>query len=144
MPSRFTTVARAPWRGFLLCAVSVVLAGGCGSKAGVSDPMKLVPADSRLLVQINVSRLRQTQFKDRLLQLRDRSANLKKKWEGMVQKSGLDPLRDIDTVMLAMPYQGEQAGGEAAVVVLGRFNQPAIVAWFKEQADKLGIKPQMK
>ncbi|MBI5478201.1 MAG: hypothetical protein HY906_05055 [Deltaproteobacteria bacterium] len=134
MPSRPTNAARATWRSLLLGAVSVVLAGGCGSKAGISDPMKLVPADSRVLVQINVARLRQTQFKDRLLQLRDRSEGLKKKWDHLVQKSGLDPLRDIDTLLLAMPYQGEQGSGEAAVVALGRFNQPAIVAWFKEAA----------
>jgi hypothetical protein len=128
------------WRRILLCAVGAILATGCGGKAGVSDPMKLAPADSRLLVQINVSRLRQTQFKDRLLQLRDRSASLKKKWDGMVQKSGLDPLRDIDTVLVAMPYQSDQAkgamSGEAAVILLGRFNQPAIVAWYKEQAGQ--------
>jgi hypothetical protein len=135
VPPRRATAARAPWRRLLLCAATIVLAGGCGSKAGTSDPMKLVPGDSRVLVQINVARLRQTQFKDRLFQLRDRSASLKKKWDGLVQKSGLDPLRDIDTVLLALPFQ-KQESSEAALVAIGRFNQPALVAWFKEQAGQ--------
>jgi hypothetical protein len=135
--TRSTTAAR-PLARLLLCALSLGVAVGCGGKAGISDPMKLAPADSRLLVQVNVARLRQTQFKDRLLALRDRSEGLKKKWDKLVQKSGLDPMRDIDTVMLAMPYQGEAKGesGEAAIVVMGRFNQPAIIGWFKEAAGQ--------
>jgi hypothetical protein len=134
VPSRQANADRALWRRFLLCAVSVALVGGCGSKAGVSDPLKLVPSDSRLLLQVNVSRLRQTQFKDRLLQLRDRNEGLKKKWDNLVQKSGFDPMRDLDTVLLALPYGGEKSAGEGAAVLIGRFNQPALVAWFKEQA----------
>ena len=133
------TTATRPVARLLLCAMSLGLAVGCGGTAGTSDPMKLVPVDSRVLVYINVVRLRQTQFKDRLLALRDRSESLKKKWNTMVQKSGLDPLRDIDTIVVAMPYHGEakgEAGGEAAFIAIGRFNQPGIVAWFKEAAGQ--------
>jgi len=133
--TRPTTAARQVAR-LLLCALSLGFAVGCGGKAGISDPMKLVPADSRMVVNINMSRLRQTQFKDRLLALRDRSESLKKKWETLVQKSGMDPVRDIDTIVVTMPYQGEREGGEAALIAMGRFNQPALVAWFKDQAGK--------
>jgi hypothetical protein len=123
----------------LLCTLSLGLAVGCGGKGGVSDPMKLVPADSRVLVSVNVTRLRQTQFKDRLLQLRDRSESLKKKWDSMVQKAGLDPIRDIDTLVVALPYRGEakgEQGSEAAIIAVGRFNQPGLIAWFKDSAGQ--------
>jgi hypothetical protein len=133
--TRPTTAARQSAR-LLLCVLGLGLAVGCGGKAGISDPMKLVPTDSRLVVQVNMARLRQTQFKDRLLALRDRSEGLKKKWETLVQKSGLDPVRDVDTVVLAMPYTGQKEGGEAAIIAMGRFNQQAIIGWFKDQAGK--------
>ena len=142
MHSRHANAAHALWRRCsLLCAAILALAGGCSGKGSVSDPLKLVPSDSRMLVQINVTRLRQTQFKDRLLQLRDRSEGMKKKWDKLVQKSGFDPMRDLDTMLIAMPYGGDKTAGEAGAVLLGRFNQPALIAWFKEQAGT-GAKEQ--
>jgi hypothetical protein len=141
VPSRHANAARATWRRLLLCAVSVALLGGCGSKAGAGDPLKLVPGDSRVLLKLDVARLRQTQFKDRLLQLVERNEGAKKKLQTLVQKSGFDPVRDLDSVLLALPYGGEKATGEGAAVLFGRFNQPALVAWFKEQAGQ-GYKEQ--
>lgn len=138
MLSRPTNAARSVAR-LLICVLGVGLGAGCGGKAGASDPMTLVPVETRVLVHVNVARLRQTQLKDRLLQLRDRSEGMKKKWDTMVQKSGLDPMRDIDTLVVALPYTDQakaEPAGEAGVVLFGRFNQPSIINWFKEAYGK--------
>jgi hypothetical protein len=115
--------------GLALLSV-VTAASGCGGKgAGGGDPLKLLPTDSSMVIEVNVARLRQTQFKDRLLQLRDRSETLKKGWDNLVQKSGLDPMRDIDHIALGLPYQPQSS--DMGVVIIGRFNQNGIVTWFK-------------
>ncbi|HEY3356667.1 MAG TPA: hypothetical protein VGQ83_25680 [Polyangia bacterium] len=113
--------------GLLLVAVAVT---GCGSKGGAGgDPLKYLPAEASMVVDINLGRLRQTQFKDRLLQLRDRSESLKKSYNDLAQKAGLDLLRDVDSLAIGLPYQ--PASSDMALVAIGRFNQDSIITWFK-------------
>jgi len=121
----------------VVAVVVSVLVGGCGSKAKEQgEPLALMPGDARLLGRVDVARLRQTQLKDKLLALRDRHEELRARWQGMAEKTGFDPLRDLDTVLFALmpranPEQGEDE--QVVAVAVGRFNQPAITSWFKDR-----------
>jgi hypothetical protein len=122
-------------RGVFLCALLLSLASGCKSKtAAAVDPLTLTPGESRMIVQVDVARLRQTQFKDRILQIINRSESFKKRWDMLSQKAGLDPMRDLDKITVAMPYQGDQGGSDAGAILYGRFKEPTFLAWFKGEA----------
>jgi hypothetical protein len=131
---RATAVSARPGRreAPVGCALVTLLlcATGCGGRSpSGGEPLKYLPGDASMVLTVNVARLRQTQFKDRLLALRDRSEPLRKAWESLAQKAGLDPLRDVDAVVAGLPYQ--PSSSELGVVIVGRFNQAGVLSWFK-------------
>jgi hypothetical protein len=73
----------------------------------------------------------------KLLDLRDSDPSSKKEYDEFVQKCGLDPFKQIDSVFMAFPQQNG-ATKEFAAILRGSFNEQKLVSCAKEQAQKDG------
>jgi hypothetical protein len=118
--------------------------GGCSSCASktsggraAKEDMALVPRETGLVFMANLGRLRDTMLWKRAIEWRDQSPENKHKYDDFVQKTGLDPLKQLDSIFLALPQPG--GSGEFGVVTRGGpFDEARIVAYAKEQAQKEG------
>src|SRR5439155_24882163 len=92
---------------------------------------RYLPADTEVVVTWNVRQVLGSQLvkKNGLEQLRDLIKS-QEEVEALLKELNLDPLKDIDKVLVAAPASGEQDKG--LVIVHGRFNLDK----FKARADK--------
>jgi hypothetical protein len=118
--------------GALACVASCKRSGGAAR-----EDLALLPRDASIVVSLNVGRMRNTQVWRKILDLRDQSAEAKKKYDAFVAKCGLDPVTQLDSATLAFPTGG-QAEGEFAAIVHGTFDEAKLVACAREEAQKQG------
>jgi hypothetical protein len=119
--------------------LAVAFAAGCKSSgtAAAKEDLQLVPKETDVILMANLSRARNTVLWRRMLDLRDQDATTKKEYDDFVQRCALDPLRQIDSVFLAVP-QGVNDSKEFAAIVRGTFNEDKLVQCARDQAKKDG------
>ena len=122
-----------------LYGLSALLLAGCPkSGAGIAkEDMQLVPKDTNIVLMMNAGRMRNTAMWRKVLDLRDSEPQTKKDYDDFVQKCGLDPLKQIDSVFLAFP-QGAGDAREFAAILRGTFDENKLVTCAKDQAKKDG------
>src|SRR5262245_26296080 len=99
--------------------------------ARAADIDRYLPADTETVVTLNIRQILGSQLakKNGLEELRD-FIKSQEELDGVLKDLGLDPLKDIDKVIVAAPATGEQDKG--LVIVHGRFNLDK----FKARAEK--------
>jgi hypothetical protein len=127
-------------------ALTIALASGCrGGCARAVDPaatvtgrLALMPEPVRVLVSIDVAKLRASPVASRLGALTRQSPEDAARLEDFTRSTGLDPLAQLDGVLVGFP-EDARARGELAVVVRGRhFDETRLVAYARDQLQKKG------
>ena len=123
--------------------VLALLAATAGCKrSGGADAMALVPKESTIVFSVNFDRLHGSkmwaQVKDAV---NDPAA--KKDYDEFVQKTGLDPLTQING--LSGGFSGPAgAKPQFAVVLRGKFDEQKIIAYIKQKAKDEGRTTELK
>jgi hypothetical protein len=122
-----------------LLAVTLA-ASACKSTSGTGaakEDLALVPKETNIILMANVARMRNTAMWRKLLDMRDQDVQAKKDYDEFVQKTGLDPFKQIDSVFVAFPAGGSDQK-EFAAILRGTFNESKLVEWARETAKKDG------
>ena len=130
------------YRIYAVCMLATMLALLFANPLHAAEVDKFLPGDTEVVVTVNVRQILDSPLvkKDALGKLKDDikgNANLKTALESM----GLDPLKDIDHLVLAIP--GGKGDVKALILVHGRFDKAKIETAAqqaaKDHADKLKI-----
>ena len=113
-------------------AVSLASCSSCsrGGSAARED-LTLLPKESSLLLALNAPRLRDTAMWRKLLDWRDQPNN-KKEYDRFVTECGLDPAKQVDSVLVALPSPAS-GSNEFGAIVRGQFDEAKLVACAKQR-----------
>jgi hypothetical protein len=123
---------------FLALVGGLVALTACKKQSGgAREDLALAPKDTTVVFMANLTRMRSTAMWHKIEDLRDHDDASKKDYAEFVQRCALDPLKQIDSVFLAVP---EVAGDsrEFAAIVRGTFNEAKLVQCATDQAKKEG------
>lgn len=106
--------------------------GGCNRLASTGgmaarDDLALLPADSVAVFMLNLKQARGSRLFQKLIEARDKDENSRKEYESFVKKCAIDPIKDIDSLFLAVPQNAQQSR-EYALLLRGRYNPDAIIS----------------
>jgi hypothetical protein len=143
-------MTRTPARWPLLIVVVVGLAasvscrGGCrrGKGADVAAVVKgrlaLFPIAARVVVAVEVARLRASPAAGKLSTLVTEAQADKDTLAAFQRRTGLDPVKQISSITLAFPDEA-RAGGEFGMILRGDlFDETRLVAYARDQLQKNG------
>jgi hypothetical protein len=131
---------RATQASLVLYLCALTLGAGCKRNSGAGaakEDLALVPKDTESVFMANVARMRSTAMWRKIEDLRDRDDASKKDYAEFVQKCGLDPLKQIDSIFVAVPWVSGDSK-EFAALLRGTFNEERLVSCAREQAKKDG------
>jgi hypothetical protein len=112
----------------------------CGSSTSggraTKDDMALIPREAGFVLMANVAEMRDTPLWKKVAELRD-SSESKAKFDDFVKKTGLDPMKQVDSVFAGFPTaKGTQ---EFALIARGGpFDEQKLVDYAKAEALKDG------
>ena len=123
--------------------VLALLAATAGCKrSGGADSMALVPKESTIVFSVNFDRLHGSktwaQVKDAV-----NDPSTKKDYDEFVQKTGLDPLTQVNG--LTGGFSGPTgAKPQFAIIIRGKFDEQKIMAYVKQKAKEEGKTTELK
>lgn len=128
-------------------ALAVMLAiggcrGGCNRTPSTARPVAGVlawfPAETQIVLSIDCARLRASPLWERLAPLVSSNPADQAQLEELTRRTGFDPLRQIDSLIVAFPEEARN-GGAMGLVVRGReFDETRLVAYVRDQVAKQG------
>lgn len=132
-------MTRIKLRAAHLAVLAVALVSSLATRAHAGtgvDAAALLPADTDVVLSINVKRLRKSAAFDDILKLARERDDYKKGF-GELKKAGINLERDIDTLMLGVRYGTAGADPDGVVLVAeGRFRAKRLVRLLrKKNAD---------
>jgi len=143
-------MTRTPSRWPLLIVVALGLAasascrGGCRRDknadvaAAVKGRLALFPIAARVVVSVEVARLRDSAAAAKLSSLVSESQADKDTLAAFQRRTGLDPVKQISSLTIAFPEEA-RAGGEFGVVLRGDlFDETKLVAYARDELQKSG------
>jgi hypothetical protein len=122
--------------------VLALLAATAGCKRAGGDSMALVPKESTIVFSINFDRLHGSKT---WAQVKDAAQDpaTKKDFDEFVQKTGLDPLTQVNG--MTGGFSGTSgAKPQFAVIIRGKFDEQKIVAYVKQKAKEDGKTTELK
>jgi hypothetical protein len=132
-------------RGPFLLAIALATAscrGGCAGKpdpaATVQGRLALFPVPTRVLVSLDVAKLRASPVAGKLAALSQSSPQDDRTLQEFARRTGLDPLKQIDNVLVGFPEDARQRGELGLVVRAQAFDEPRLVAYVRDQLQKQG------
>jgi hypothetical protein len=138
---------RAPVSPAALLALSVATAlsgcrGGCSRVPSTGRPARGVlawfPAETQIVVAVDFARLRATPLWTRLAALATSNPDDQAQIDEVVRRTGFDPLRQIDSVVVAFPEEARN-GGAMGMVLHGKgFEEARLIAYARDQVAKQG------
>jgi hypothetical protein len=138
------TIARTRLAFPLLTAVAVAgsCRGGCTRPADpaatVQGRLALFPEPTRVVVSMDFARLRASASAGKLAALTQQSPVDERQLEEFARRTGLDPVRQLDSLLVGFP-EDARARGELAVVVRAQhLDQSRLVAYVRDQLKKQG------
>jgi hypothetical protein len=116
---------------------------GCKRAGGGADSMALVPKESTIVFNVNIDRLRGSKT---WAQIKDAAndPSTKKDYDEFVQKTGLDPLTQINGLSGGFLSAAGGNKGQFAVIVRGKFDEQKIIAYAKDKAKEEGKAGDLK
>jgi hypothetical protein len=142
------TPLRSPSSSWLILAAAFAAVascrGGCRrgadaeAEATAKGRLALFPIAARVVVSVEVSRLRDSPAADKLSTLVAESQADKETLAAFQRRTGLDPVKQISSITLAFPEEA-RAGGEFGLVLRGDvFDETRLVAYVRDQLQKSG------
>ncbi len=126
----------------LALSLVALLSTSCDScrtsgRTAAKEDLQLVPKETDIIMMVNLARARGTALWQRVLEARDSNVDAKRDYEDFAKKCALDPLRQIDSVFVALP-QGSAESHDFVLILRGAFDENKLVECAKEQAKKQG------
>jgi hypothetical protein len=127
--------------------LALALAGGAcrGGCAGPSDPaatvqgrIALLPEPVRVVVSIDVAKLRGSPVAAKLAALGKEDPAGDRELEEFKRRTGLDPLAQLDSVLVGFPDDARKRGELALVLRAQHLDQARLVAYVRDQLQKKG------
>jgi hypothetical protein len=127
---------------FALASLGAGCRGGCSRQAKSGRPasgaLAWFPSETQIVVAVDFARLRATPLWARLAPLATSNADDKVQIDDMVRRTGFDPMRQIDSLMVAFPEEARN-GGAMGLVLRGKgFEEARLVAYVRDQVAKQG------
>lgn len=146
-PSRSASSRRAFFAVAVVAGLSVAGAvscrGGCGGGARpetrpLGGRLALFPIETQFVAAIDFTKLRATPVAAQLAGLAARSAADQQQIDAFTQRTGLDPLKQIDSLLVGFPDEARRRGELALVMRASRFDQARLVAYARDTLQKTG------
>jgi hypothetical protein len=127
-------------------AVALVLAAGCrGGCSRASDPaatvkgrLALLPEPVRVVVSLDADKLRASPAAAKLAALGKQDPAGDRELEELTRRTGFDPLKQLDSVLVGFPDDARQKGELALVLRAQHLDQARLVAYVRDQLQKKG------
>jgi hypothetical protein len=131
-------------RAFLVAIV--LAAASCRSGcAGKSDPaatvqgrLALFPLPTRVLISLDVAKLRASAQAGKLAALTQASPQDQRTIEEFARRTGLDPLNQIDSLLVGFPEDARVHGELGVVLRAQALDEPRLVSYVRDQLQKQG------
>lgn len=93
------------------------------------------PRESDILIMANLARARTSAIWKKLIEARDKDANTKQQYDDFVKKCQFDPLKQIDSIFVALP-QNTNETREFALFLRGTFNGQSLIGCLRTTAKE--------
>jgi len=138
LSSRFALVLAAA----ALLTTGVASCRGCGSERGGSRPLggrlSLFPAQTTVVASIDFAKLRSTPLAAKLAQLAVDSQSDQREIETFTKRTGLDPLKQVESLVLAFPEEARREGEFGMVLRASVMDETRLIAYTRDQLQKSG------
>ena len=126
----------------LALVVAASCRGGCARKvdpaATVQGRLALLPAPTRVVVSLDVARLRGSPAVGKLAALAKQDPQGDHDLEELTRRTGFDPLRQIDSILVGFPDDARVRGELALVLRAEHLDQARLVGYVRDQLQKKG------
>jgi len=116
--------------------------GGCGCDrfegTRPASRLSLFPAETRLVASIDFARVRDTPIAAKLTALATQSVADKARIDAFAQRTGLDPVRQIDSLLVAFPDEARRHGEIGLIVRAPHLDEPRLVAYARDSLQQRG------
>ena len=135
---------RAPLRAAVLtlALVGAGCRGGCSPGGTTGRPaggaLAWFPAETQIVVAIDFARLRATPLWSRLTPLVTSNSDDRLQIDELVRRTGFDPLRQIDSLVVAFPEEARRTGGMGLILRGRGFEEARLIAYVRDQVAKQG------
>lgn len=127
---------------FALIAAGGSCRGGCARgpdrTATVEGRLALFPAATQVLVSFDFAKLRASPAARKLAALAEQSQSDEHEIETFAHRTGFDPLRDIDSLVLAFPEDARRTGALGLVLRADHLDEMRLVAYVRDELHKSG------
>jgi hypothetical protein len=103
------------------------------SAANASDVMQCIPSDCNIVCGINLSRILASPFYLKLRQDQERAAEIAKEISKFTEQTGIDPGRDISSLVLA-GRSAEASKAQGMIIVSGDFDKSRLISFIRSKA----------
>ncbi len=114
----------------LLLATVLVGAGGCNRTSGTSaakDDLHMVPKETDAVFMVNVKQARKSPLWDKFVEKFNQDPKSKADYDEVVKKCQIDPLKQLDSLFIAVPSNVTESK-EFALILRGGFAPEKFVA----------------
>lgn len=123
-------------------AAALSCRGGCGSGGGKARPLggrlALFPAQATMVVSVDVAKLRSAPLAGKLAELVTQSQSDSKEIETFTRRTGLDPLKQLESLVVAFPEEARRHGEFGLVLKAAAFDQARLIAYTRDELQKDG------
>jgi len=126
----------------LVLAAALSCRGGCGSTLAPGRPLggrlALFPAEARVVVAFDFARLRGSPLSTLLAQLATGAPADQAQIDAFSKRTGLDPWRDIESLVVAFPDDARRGGQFGLVLRAAHLDAKRLIAYARDDAQNQG------
>jgi hypothetical protein len=120
--------------------------GGCARERAAAPPpatqaagpLALFPIDTHLVVGFDFAKLRGAPAAAKLMALARQNPDDQKQIDAFAQRTGLDPLQQVDGLTVGFPEDARRAGEMGVVVRAAHLDEARLVAYARDSLQKSG------
>lgn len=128
--------------GALLLLGLTTCRGGCSKPNRVESPaarlLAWFPADTHVVVGVDFARLRATALWSQLGSLATSDPSDRQKLDELARRTGFDPLRQVDSLVVAFPEEARVQGGMGLVLRAHGLDENRLIAYVRDEVAKQG------
>jgi hypothetical protein len=140
------TIARS--RGAIPLALALAVALGASCRGGCARPvdpaatvqgrLAIFPAPTRIVLSLDFAKLRSSPSADKIAALAERSPEDEHEIEEFAHRTGLDPVKQIDSLLVGFPEDARARGELGLVLRAQHLDQARLVGYVRDQLQKKG------